>query len=117
MVSNINTTKSTISSAHFISLLLVGISIVLALIISSLIYRSVINPLSRSIHVAKRIAAFDLTNDGSDGVALEGNDEISMLSIDLVAMRESLHWYPRTSMQLVTFRLVSLKEKMVSRLF
>lgn len=72
--------------------ILVLFGVLAALVIASLIYRSIVTPLSAAAQLANRIAGYDLSDHGeaqaSDRVA---RDEISQVVADIVRMRASLH--------------------------
>jgi len=74
-----------------IVLTVMGVSFAIAILISTLIYKSITLPLSMANELAKRIANFDLSSHGNTrGDLTKRKDEISELMINLYNMRNEL---------------------------
>ena len=87
----VNESVSLSDMASTISMLFVVVSLVLALVMSMLIYRSITEPLNGAIGLAQRIAKYDLSSHGSvRGNINEQKDEISVLMVGLYEMRNEL---------------------------
>ncbi len=85
----IERSRDIIELSKYASLLLVGVGLAFALIVSMLLYRSIILPLRYCATQSRRIAGFDLRLDDSSH-APTGPDGLSRLAADLNSMRSSL---------------------------
>jgi len=78
-------------AASTVSMVFVATSLVLAVIMSILIYNSITRPLSGAIELANRMAHFDLSSHGTArGNLNERKDEISVLMVTLYNTRSEL---------------------------
>ena len=73
-----------------IVMVFLAVAIVLAVVISLLIYQSITQPLSSATELARCIAKYDLSGHDSQQSNSKGKDEISVLMGDLFDMRKSL---------------------------
>ncbi|HKJ21856.1 MAG TPA: HAMP domain-containing methyl-accepting chemotaxis protein [Gammaproteobacteria bacterium] len=90
MDKDIDNSVGIIDEAFHSNIALVSGCIALALVITFMIYRSIVTPLNRATQLAHRIAKYDLVSAGDEQVLHNGKDELSLLLRDIYGMRESL---------------------------
>ena len=87
----VNESVSLSEKAAFITLIYIAVSIVLSLVISLFLYRSIIEPLRDAMDLAKRISLYDLSSHGGyRGDIHKRTDGISLLMLSLYNMRNEL---------------------------
>lgn len=90
MDKDIDNSVGIIDEAFHSNIALISGCIALALVITFMIYRSIVTPLNRATQLAHRIAKYDLVSAGDEQVLHNGKDELSLLLRDIYGMRESL---------------------------
>jgi len=89
--SGVDGSLATVDQSSKVVLVFMVASLVIAFLISSLIYHSITQPLNGAIELARRISKYDLSSHGTArGNLTERKDEISVLMIDLYNMRSAL---------------------------
>jgi len=89
--SQVNSSLKTSQTASNIVVMIMLVSALIALALSTIIYRSITQPLNSANELAQRIAGLDLSSHGSNrGNLSERTDEISVLMTNLYNMRNAL---------------------------
>ncbi|HKI81191.1 MAG TPA: methyl-accepting chemotaxis protein, partial [Pseudodesulfovibrio sp.] len=90
MDKDIDNSVGIIDYAFHSNIALISGCVALALVITFMIYRSIVGPLNRATQLAHRIAKYDLVSSGDEHINQTGKDELSLLLRDIYGMRESL---------------------------